>query len=1240
MQPRLQPEKEPLRNQAGDSLTMKVKPMKDFLVWNRKFRLAERILNVKTPFLLSVAASVRAGVCSVIFHEPFKRSLRIYPALSLFCGLFLGAFRLFGDEISLVRVGDVWTSCRGTNAPSSPITAWRACGFDDSAWSHKPSGFSTSYVVDFREPTLFLDAENYHSIYFRREFTVADPSLVKWLVLRADYDDGFVAYLNGQEVARRGLTNDPVQFDDYAEPHRGEAAEEFDITAAAGLLTAGTNLLAIEIHTALTNEPGNPNSMRLVPELLANFQRGPFIQNAATSSVQVIWRTPVNADSVVEFGTNQSLGIQVTNSTLTTNHVMTLSNLQPGGQYFYRVRSTSGGQSALSTISSFRTLKSSGDLSFLVVGDTGNGSLTQFQLANAMAQTEADLVMHCGDIVYPDFTYGLEDTRCLSVYRQQMRSVPFFFVMGNHEMQNGLLGTAYLETFYLPTNNVFGSEHFYSFDHGDAHFVALYMPHFVPAPEMDAYKLEEGSAQYSWLTNDLASSTKPWKFLFLHHPLATSGSHREDRNNGTVLFDWQILQNLLVPVAKRYGAQAIFSGHDHDYERFNPINGVQLIVAGAGSSELHGITDGRDVASSQFFSVPSFCKVTIAGDTLSLQAIATNGTVIDYMTMQRALPPTQLYQASWNSPVVETAPANDGHGNINGQCFNLIGTPIPTLPGDFSNLGRVFVNNDATNLYVGIDQPMLYSDANIYLFIETPTLTGVTNLIGLGNGVADTVEGVDGLDFLENLSFNSFTPSIACLLGDEFADGQFRNFNRPDSSLNVGQGVFRLDSAFSSVPGVRIQQFNRSPQVLDPNAGTFPERNANLIKVAIPFSQLGNLHPGDTIKIAAVVGLGGYNTSAQTRELDRSFLGSSMIGSGQSNVVLGALSVQLVPAQLTVIANDLARSYGAINPPLTFRYSGFVGGDDASVLSGSPILTTAADTNSPVGTYPIVLSSGTLSNAHYSFSFTNGTLTVTQSMLTVQAANQSRSYGTTNPPLTFSITGFVNGQNTNILSGSPNLSTTATSNSPPGSFPIVVAPGSLGVADTNYSFALVNGTMTITFVASATALVSSQNPAIYGDQVLLTATVNADPTLPFEPGGDVIFLANGASLGTGHLTNHIATLSTPSLSAGTNLVEAFYAGDGNFSASSNHLDQVVNIQCSSTNHILNIVCNETNTLTLTFAGTPKAQYYLLQTPDPTTPMANWTVLSTNRAEASVWSCTVTNQGGAKFFRLQAVAPCQ
>src|SRR5207245_160782 len=82
------------------------------------------------------------------------------------------------------------------------------------------------------------------------------------------------------------------------------------------------------------------------------------------------------------------------------------------------------------------------------------------------------------------------------------------------------------------------------------------------------------------------------------------------------------------------------------------------------------------------------------------------------------------------------------------------------------------------------------------------------------------------------------------------------------------------------------------------------------------------------------------------------------------------------PATLTATADNQAKVYGQVNPPLTARYSGFVNGDTAAVLSGSPSLATSDALYSPVGSYPITVGVGSLSAHDYVFNLVNGTLAV------------------------------------------------------------------------------------------------------------------------------------------------------------------------------------------------------------------------------------------------------------------------
>ncbi len=793
--------------------------------------------------------------------------------LSLF--LLLSTIPAWADYGNLVGIGENWHYFKAGSSNSPPAARWQHRSFDDSFWRQAPSGIELPDTDDGPIPTRPTEKPGH--AFMRHKFTVRDPQSIKSLLLRVEHEQGFIAYLNGVEIAR-AQGRGPLLLSEESLP-----VAQVDISAAASLLVEGENVLAMEGSYSGANWSTYP----LAAMVVANFPRGPFIQNTSTNSTQIIWRTVAAASTYVEYGTTAALGSFVTNAAFVTNHVATLMGLAPGTLHYYRVGSVNSTQDLTSAVETFRTLKMSGPISFAVYGDSGQATAAQAEVAKVMREANVDLVLHTGDVIYSGWNDTTADTRYFNFYQAHMKNVPYFLSIGNHDTVFGGAdsnATPYQAAFYLPTNSANGTKMFYSFDHGDAHFVALYNPWF------QQYVWKVGNEQYNWLTNDLANSTKPWKFLYFHMPVANSGMHstRDDNANGTI--DRVEMMNIILPVAQQYGVQFVFCGHDHNFERFAPTNGLHYLVTGGGGGAPYPLSTNIHPADSQFWPSNHYTKVTVDGDTLTLQAIFTNGVVFDAMTIQKAFPPRQLYQSTWKTPLIESV-AGSTDGNITGQTFNLGGTPMLTRAGQFSNLGRVFVNNDSTNLYVGIDQAMFYKNNNLFLFVESPRQTGVTTMAGLGNGIVDpTGQGADGLDCLENLSFANFAPSIGCILGDEFADGQYRSFLRTNNlTLNIGQGIFRLDAALSTVPGTRLQQFNRSPQ----GAAVTYEQNADLIELSIPFSELGNLKPGDTIKIGAVVGGGEFNTGTQTRQLDTAALGYSLTGSGQTSVVLEGVSVQL-----------------------------------------------------------------------------------------------------------------------------------------------------------------------------------------------------------------------------------------------------------------------------------------------------------------------------------------------------------
>ena len=170
--------------------------------------------------------------------------------------------------------------------------------------------------------------------------------------------------------------------------------------------------------------------------------------------------------------------------------------------------------------------------------------------------------------------------------------------------------------------------------------------------------------------------------------------------------------------------------------------------------------------------------------------------------------------------------------------------------------------------------------------------------------------------------------------------------------------------------------------------------------------------------------------------------------------VTGTLTVLKAP--LTVTADDKSKVYGATDPPLTYTPSGILYYTDTySVISGVSLATTLG-AGATAGMHTITATGGTALN--YAINDVDGTLAVTPASLTITADSVTRIAGQPNPVLTAHYSGFVNGDSPANLTTLPALSTTATSASAAGSYPIVA----VGAASPNYAIHYVNGVLTIT----------------------------------------------------------------------------------------------------------------------------------------------------------------------------------
>ena len=191
---------------------------------------------------------------------------------------------------------------------------------------------------------------------------------------------------------------------------------------------------------------------------------------------------------------------------------------------------------------------------------------------------------------------------------------------------------------------------------------------------------------------------------------------------------------------------------------------------------------------------------------------------------------------------------------------------------------------------------------------------------------------------------------------------------------------------------------------------------------------------------------------------------------------------------MTITANTASKTYGSANPALSVSYSGWVNGDAPSSLTTAPTVVTTATATSPAGSYPINPSGADTPN--YSITYVPGTLAVGQAALTITANNASKTYGSANPVLSVSYSGWVNGDAPSSLTTAPTVVTTATATSPAGSYPITPS----GAADPNYSFTYVPGTLSVEGLPTATtSIVVAQVSLNTGTAAQPSTTTSVNP---------------------------------------------------------------------------------------------------------------------------------------------------
>jgi len=333
------------------------------------------------------------------------------------------------------------------------------------------------------------------------------------------------------------------------------------------------------------------------------FSRSPYLQLATDSSIHIVWRTEVEINPVIRYGKNintlnEKIGSESISERRTAdesdesvNDALSLfdapkgtrqfeakiSNLDPNSTYYYSVFDGEKRLTPKDQSYNFKTHPKPGTespLYFWVVGDSGTGGENQAKVHTAMRRynqiknLELDLYIHVGDMAYTSGTDGEFSERFFKMYEPTLRNTVCWAAMGNHEGrtskgENGIgpYYDAYIcpkaaEAGGLPS----GKEAYYSFDYGKVHFIVL-----------DSHDLDRRptGAMAQWLKADLEKTKSEWLIAYFHHPPYTKGSHDSDKEEQLIE-----MREHIMPILESGGADVVFTGHSHIYERSMLINGA------------------------------------------------------------------------------------------------------------------------------------------------------------------------------------------------------------------------------------------------------------------------------------------------------------------------------------------------------------------------------------------------------------------------------------------------------------------------------------------------------------------------------------------------------------------------------------------------------------------------------------------------------------------------------------------
>lgn len=342
------------------------------------------------------------------------------------------------------------------------------------------------------------------------------------------------------------------------------------------------------------------------------FPRGPTVNMVTENSAVIFWRTDSLTNATVRYGLNTSVLEIETNTTLDTDHYVSLSGLDIDTEYYYQV--VSNGTS--SPIYHFLTAPADGEqFKMIIIGDnrpsTTIAQPAEFaQLAEMIAAEAPHIVIMTGDYVM-EVEDNHADNLLMWEYFTNITDIighyaPIYAVIGNHDT-GARTGELKLEYFFDAFVQYAEPSPYFSFDYAGVHFA------FLTTEEPGNEGVIVGD-QLAWLTNDLETTSSEMKFVVQHRPLFPV-VHIDDSYNDLDPEDREALQTLY----EQQNVSMLITGHDHMFNRIT-VNGVVQIIAGGGGAPVYN----HPVWGGGFF---HYVRTNVSSDHVNITAIKLDGSV-------------------------------------------------------------------------------------------------------------------------------------------------------------------------------------------------------------------------------------------------------------------------------------------------------------------------------------------------------------------------------------------------------------------------------------------------------------------------------------------------------------------------------------------------------------------------------------------------------------------------------------